>query len=116
MNKNELEEKTKQFAVRIVLFVAALPESKVNNVVGYQLLKAGTSIGANYREANRAESRKDFIHKIGIAEKEAAEAQYWLDLSQETLIGNDEERQRLLHESGELVAIFTSIGRTSRRR
>ena len=116
MNKAELEERTKRFALRVILFVAALPENKVNNVVGYQLLKSGTSIGANYREANRAESRKDFIHKIGIVEKEAAEAQYWLDISQEAHLGNDEERQRLLHESGELVAIFTSIGRTTKRR
>jgi four helix bundle protein len=116
MNKTELEERTKQFALRVILFVAALPENKVNNVVGYQLLKSGTSIGANYREANRAESRKDFIHKIGIAEKEAAEAQYWLDLSQEAHLGNDDERRRLLFESGELVAIFTSIGRTTKRR
>jgi four helix bundle protein len=116
MNKGELEERTKRFALRVILFVAALPENKVNNVLGYQLLKSGTSIGANYREANRAESRKDFIHKIGIVEKEAAEAHYWLDLSQEAHLGNDEERQRLLLESGELVAIFTSIGKTTKRR
>ena len=115
MNKVELEERTKQFALGVILFVAGLPKNNVNNVVGGQLLKSGTSVGANYREANRAESRRDFIHKIGLVEKEAAETQYWLDLSQEARLGNDQERQKLLQESGELLAIFTSIGRTSKR-
>jgi four helix bundle protein len=73
MDKVELERRTKEFALRIIKFVAALPKNKIADVLGYQLLKAGTSIGANYREANRAESRKDFIHKIGIVEKEASE-------------------------------------------
>ena len=83
MDKAELEQRTKRFALRVIGFVAELPKSKVNDVLGYQLLKSGTSIGANYREANRAESRNDFIHKIGVVEKEAAETQYWLELSQE---------------------------------
>ena len=76
MDKHELEQRTKGFALRIIRFVAALPKSKVSSVLGYQLLKSGTSIGANYREANRAESRNDFIHKIAIVEKEAAETVY----------------------------------------
>jgi hypothetical protein len=66
MDKSELEKRTKLFALRIIKFVAALPRNKANDVLGYQLVKCGTSIGANYREANRAESRNDFIHKIGI--------------------------------------------------
>ena len=115
MNKIELEKRTKEFALEVIMFVAALPRNNVNNVLGNQLLKSGTSIGANYREANRAESRRDFIHKIGVVEKEAAEAQYWLELSQEAGLGNEKERQRLLQESGELLAIFTSIGKTSKR-
>ena len=72
--------------------------------------KSGTSIGANCREANRAESRNDFIHKIGIAEKEASETQYWLELIHEVDIG---DRRALLTESTELLAI-TSIGRTAK--
>jgi len=63
VDKRELEKRTKRFALRIVKFVAALPSNKITNVLGYQLLKAGTSIGANYREANRAVSRNDFINK-----------------------------------------------------
>jgi len=116
MDKAELERRTKTFAVRAIRFVAALPKSKVTDVLGYQLLRSSTSIGANYREANRAESRNDFIHKIGLVEKEAAETQYWLELLEEVKIGNAEERRWLLQESSELLAIFVSIGKTSKSR
>src|SRR6266568_3504469 len=115
MDKVELEKRTKRFALRVISFVATLPKGKAGDVVGYQMVKAGTSVGANYREANRAESRNDFIHKIGIVEKEAAETQYWLELSQEARLGSTQERQWLLQESGELLAIFTSIGKTTKR-
>ena len=100
----------------MIRFVAGLPKNKVSDVIGYQLTKSGTSIGANYREANRAESHNDFIHKIGVVEKESAETQYWLELCEEAQIGPADERGRLVRESGELVAIFTSIGRTSKSR
>jgi len=116
VNKEELEQRTKAFALRVIKFVAALPKNKIADVLGYQLLKAGTSVGANYREANRAVSRNDFINKIGIVEKEAAETQYWLDLFNEAAIGDPEERRWLLQEAGELLAIFTSTGRTSKMR
>ena len=116
MDKFELEKRTKQFALRVIRFVAALPKTRVNDVIGYQLVKAGTSVGANYREANRAESRNDFIHKIGIVEKEAAETQYWLELCDEADIGDAEERRWLLRESGELLAIFTRSGQTAKAR
>jgi four helix bundle protein len=116
MDKVELEQRTKQFALRVIRFVAALPKNKVADVLGYQLLKAGTSIGANYREANRAVSRNDFINKIGIVEKEAAESEYWLELFDEASIGDVDERHWLLQEAGELLAIFTSIGKTTKSR
>ena len=114
MDKFELEHRTKSFAMNIIQFVSKLPKGKVSDVIGYQLLKSGTSVGANYRESNRAESRKDFIHKIGIIEKEASETQYWLELCQEAHIGDDDESLKLLQESSELLAIFTSIGKTTR--
>ena len=88
MDRAELETRTKEFALQIIRFVSALPKNKVTDVLGYQLLKSGTSIGANHREAGRAESRADFIHKITIAEKEAAETEYWLELFQEEGIGD----------------------------
>jgi four helix bundle protein len=116
MNKIDLENRTKEFALRIIKFVAALPKNRVADVLGYQLLKSGTSVGANYREANRGESRADFIHKVGIVEKECAETEYWLELCQEANIGDSGERQWLLKESGELLAIFTRIGKTSKSR
>jgi four helix bundle protein len=114
MDKRELERRTKTFALRVIQFVSNLPKTKVADVLGYQVLKSGTAVGANYREANRAESRKDFIHKIGIVEKEASETQYWLELLDESNIGSAIERQWLLRECGELVAIFTSIGKTAK--
>src|SRR5205085_1183816 len=88
MNKTDLEIRTKRFALNIIQFVATLPKNKVGDVITHQLVKAGTSVGANYREANRAESRNDFIHKIGIVEKEASETQYWLELCDEAKLGN----------------------------
>jgi four helix bundle protein len=114
MNRVELEKRTKRFALKTIQFAATLPRSKVGDVITYQLVKAGTSVGANYHEATRAESRNDFIHKIGIVEKEAAESQYWLELGEEAGLGNAAQRQWLLGESGELLAIFTSSGRTAK--
>lgn len=90
MDKAELEKRTKQFALRIIAFATTLPVGKIGDVIRYQLVKAGTSVGANYREANRAESRNDFIHKIGIVEKEASESQYWLEICDEAQFGNPE--------------------------
>ena len=114
MNRHELEKRTMWFALKIIEFVATLPKSKTGAVVEYQLVKAGTSVGANYREANRAETRNDFIHKLGIVEKESAESRYWLELCQEANLGNAVLRQWLLQEAKELLAIFTSAGRTSK--
>ena len=116
MDKAFLERRTKEFALRVLSFFGTLPKNKIGDVIGYQLVDSGTSIGANYREANRGESRRDFIHKIGIVEKECAETEYWLELCEEANIGDVGERQWLLKESGELLAIFTRIGRTSKSR
>ena len=116
MDRQELEKRTKEFALRVMRFVGKLPKNKSTDVVGYQLLKSATSIGANYREANRAESHNDFIHKVGIVEKEAVESQYWLELVDEADIGDKDERARLMRESSELVAIFTAMGKTAKLR
>ncbi len=116
MKKNDLEQRTKQFALNVINFVANLPKAKATDVIGYQLLKSGTSIGANYREANRAESHDDFIHKIGIVEKETSESQYWLELLEESSVEDTERSAKLLRECRELMAIFTAIGRTAKIR
>jgi four helix bundle protein len=112
--RRELEKRTRRFALKIIEFVATLPSNRIGDVIGYQLVKAGTSVGANYHEANRAESRNDFIHKIGIVEKEAAESCYWLSLCHDARLGDNERRQWLSQESGELLAIFTKAGKTAK--
>lgn len=109
--KTDLEKRTKLFAIDLIKFVSYLPHSNINDVISYQLLKAGTSMGANYREANRAESRNDFKHKIGIVQKEASETQYWLELMNETDLFDKSKVLPLLKESSELLAIFTTIGK-----
>ena len=114
MNKFDLEKRTKIFALKIITFVSTLPQTKACAVIEYQLVKAGCSVGANYREANRAESRADFSHKIAIVEKEASESGYWLEICDEAKLGDLEQLKWLLQESRELLAIFTSIGRTTK--
>jgi four helix bundle protein len=116
MDKKELEKRTKKFALEVIRFVADLPKNKITDVLGYQFLKAGTLIGANYREANRAQSRQDFIHKIAIVEKEASETQYWLELFDALNMGDPNMRSWLIQESAELLAIFTTTGKTAKRR
>jgi four helix bundle protein len=108
--KKDLEKRTKQFSLGVVKFTARLPRMREADVLGRQLLRAGTSIGANYREANRAVSRADFTNKIGIVQKEASETQYWLELFIESQISKTPPLE--LHaEASELLAIFTSIGK-----
>jgi len=79
-----LEERTKKFAVRIIRLSSMLPNTYEGRVVKNQITKSGTSIGANYREANRARSKADFKNKIKICEGEASETQYWIELSVES--------------------------------
>ena len=114
MNKAELEQRTKGFSLNLIRFLQSLPKNYLGEAMGRQLLKSGTSIGANYREANRAESKADFIHKLAIAEKEASETVYWLELMLEAGIGANQEAIRLMQEAKELLAIFTAAGRTSK--
>jgi len=114
MNKAELEQRTKEFSLQLIRFLESLPRNYLGEIMGKQLLKSGTSIGANYREANRAESKADFIHKLAIAEKEASEKVYWLEIMVEAGIGSRSEVTKLLQEAGELLAIFTAAGRTSK--
>src|ERR1700743_3255158 len=99
--KTELEGRTREFAVRIVTLIRTFPKTVDGIEVGRQLLKSGTSIGANYREANRAESKSDFIHKVGIAEKEASETVYWLEICKTATLGNAAETTSLLAEATE---------------
>jgi len=112
----QLEERTLLFAVAVVRFVASFPRSDSGCVIGRQLLKAGTSIGANYREANRAESKDDFVHKTAIVVKESSEADYWLELCARTDLGDPAQRAPIAQEARELLAIFTTINRRAKGR
>jgi four helix bundle protein len=114
--KKDLEARTKRFALSVIQLVGKLPRNKVSDVIGYQFLRSGTSIGANYREASRARSRDDFIHKIAICEKEAAETEYWLELTQEAKLIASSTHMDLLREVQELLAIFVASGRTAKSR
>lgn len=114
--REELERRTKSFALQIIGLVGALPTNRVANVLGSQLLRSGTSIGANYREANRAISHDDFIHKLSICEKDAAETEYWLELLFEGQVSRDERCDALRAEANELLRIFVASGRTAKSR
>ena len=118
--KRQLEDRTLKFGIETTDFCLRLVELGTPNVLINQFLKAGTSIGANYREANRAESKKDFIHKIGIVEKEASESVYWLKVFQ----GSKKLRFQqedipvlnfLSKEADEFLALFNSISRNSKK-
>ena len=115
MTKSELEKRTKAFAISVIHFIDNLPQHRAGRVMSSQLLRSATSIGANYCEATRAESRRDFVHKIAIVEKEAAESLYWIELFEEAMIGDPGQLKPLFNECNQLVAIFTRIGRTAKQ-
>ena len=106
-----LEKRTRQFAVRIIRLSATLPNTPEARVIRNQITKSGTSIGANYREANRARSKADFKNKIKICESEAGETQYWLEVITEANMLSWEKIKSDYEECSELLAIFTSIGK-----
>jgi four helix bundle protein len=114
MKEKDLKERTKKFALKIIRLVASLPRTREADIIGRQLLKAGTSVGANYRESNRARSKAEFRAKIGIVEQEADESLYWIELLDESGITKGKLLEELLVEADELVAIFTTIGKKSR--
>ena len=104
-----IQERTFEFGVRVIRLVDRLPRTIAGNMLEQQLIRAGTSVGANMQEADAAESRKDFIHKTGIALKEAKEAHYWLRMVDVTLLPNDAEVKALMQEARELSLILGAI-------
>ena len=106
--KPELLDRTKAFALRIIALVDALPATPAGRVIGNQILRSGTSVGANYRSCQRGKSRADFIAKLAIAEEEADESVYWLELLAEASILPSERLLPLLTEAREITAILTS--------
>ena len=111
----ELLQRTFSFGVNTLKFLNTLSNTIANKVIIYQLAKSSTSIGANYEESQAAESKDDFIHKIGIVSKEARESRFWLKLLNELLTDSKpkKELEILSEESEQLCKIFTSIKLTS---
>ena len=111
----QLEVRTKKFAVDIVKLSTSVPNSTEVHVVKNQITKSGTSVGANYREANRSRSKADFKNRIRICESEASETVYWLEIIEEMKWAKSEYINNLKAEASEILALFTSIGNKLRQ-
>ncbi|WP_298533661.1 four helix bundle protein [uncultured Algibacter sp.] len=105
----KLEYRTRQFGISIIKLSSALPNSIEAKVIKNQITKSGTSIGANYREANRSRSKRDFKNKIKISESEASETEYWLEIIKDMNWIEAEKLSPIVKEVKELLALFTSI-------
>ena len=114
MDADELKKRTKQFGLQVIKLIESLPSSKAANVIGNQLLRSGTSVGANYRAACRARSKPDFISKAGISIEEADESLYWMEMLVEAGIMPKEKLTALMKEADEIVAILTASVKTAR--
>ena len=114
MDPDELKKRTKHFGLRIIRLVESLPSNKVVTTTGNQLLRCGTSVGANYRSACRGRSKPDFIAKVGIAIEEADESLYWMELLIEAGFVKEEHLKPLMQEADEFIAILTSSVTTAR--
>jgi four helix bundle protein len=111
---DELAERARRFAVRVLKFIRTLPRDPSTDAVARQLAKSAPGESANYRAARRARSRAEFIVKIGIVAEEADESEHWLDVLRESGAGSGTEFESLLRESRELRAIFVASARTAR--
>ena len=110
-NKYDLEERTAKFGENIIKFCKKVPRGPITDPLITQLVKCGTSVGANYCEADDAESKQDFKHKIGICKKETREAKHFIRMMFVTVPGLEDEGKKLLQEAKELNLIFNSIYR-----
>ena len=111
----DLRERTKAFALRVVRMFVVLPKTEEARVLGKQALRAGTSVGANFREAHRARSKAEFIAKIGDCLKELDETSYWLELLVEGEIVPGTKLASLQDEAQQLLAILTTISKNAKR-
>jgi four helix bundle protein len=116
IKQNYLKERTKCFALQIIKLLEALPRGRTANILGRQLLGAGTSVGANYRAACRAKSPADFISKMGIVEEEADETIYWMELLIESGLVQKLDILNLLNEANQILAMTVSSIKTAKRK
>jgi four helix bundle protein len=111
----ELKSRTKRFALRVIKLTRALPRRPESRVLGYQMLRSGTSVAANYRAACRARSRPEFLAKLGVAVEEADETVFWLELLSEAGLVRPELLSDIISEANQLVAIFSASQLTLKR-
>jgi len=114
MTKQEMKARTKQYALRVIKAVQSLPNERVANVLGSQFLRAGTSVGANYRAACRAKSTADFGNKLKIVEEEGDESLFWMELLVESGITRQQKLSALMKEGDEIVSIVVAALKTTR--
>jgi four helix bundle protein len=115
VDAEQLKERTKKFALRVLNLVETLPRGVKGRVLSDQIARAGTSTAANYRAACKARSRAEFIAKIGVAEEEADEVQFWLDLISDDKLMPTERLAPLQQEARELTAIFAASRKSAAR-
>jgi four helix bundle protein len=115
VTKNEqLRERTKQFAIRVIHLFRALPTATDAQIMGKQLLRCGTSVGANYRAVCRSRSKAEFISRLAVVTEEADESVFWLELIEETKVISPKLLEAILKEARELTAIFSASLKTAR--
>jgi four helix bundle protein len=115
MTERELLNRTKQFALRVIKLVGALPRTIEGRAIASQLMRSGTSVAANYRAACRARSKAEFISKLGTVEEEADETAFWLELLIDASLMSEGKIRPLLNEASEIVAITASSKKTASR-
>ena len=116
MNEQDFKDRTKRFGVRVIRLVVALPSGLASQVIGRQLLRAGTSVGANYRAACRGRSPADVISRLSIVEEEADESLFWMELLIEARLMPEKKLASLMQEGNELIAMVVASIKTLRRR
>lgn len=115
MTKAEMKGRTKKYALRVIKAVQALPNNRVANVLGSQLLRAGTSVGANYRAVCRAKSTADFVNKLKIVEEECDESLFWMELLIKSGIMTQGKLGDLMREGDEILSIVVAALKTTRQ-
>ena len=114
MDQEEMKKRTKDFAKRVINLCRQLPETREGRLIGNQIFRSGTSVGANYRAACRGRSKAEFIAKLGVVLEEADESLYWLEILSETQIVNASLFEELMKEADELVGIFVVSLKTAK--
>ena len=116
MNEGELKQRTKRFSLRVIKLVGALPKSIEGRAIGNQLMRSGTSVGANYRAACRGRSKTEFIARLGVVEEEADESAFWMEMIIESGMMEKKLVEPLLQEANELVAIMTASRKSASKK